>query len=147
MLTICAALKTSLKPGSLVALSFVVLTSLGCGGKSDGPELHSVTGTVTFDGAPVEEGRILFRPVSGASAHAGNIKDGKYEIEAVAGEMKVEITASRIIPGKFDTSNPDDEPAPVGEMYIPEKYNSKTELTATVNSDGDNTIPFELTSK
>ncbi|MCA9070876.1 MAG: hypothetical protein KDA84_18230, partial [Planctomycetaceae bacterium] len=75
------------------------------------------------------------------------IVDGKYELETEAGAMKVEITASRPVPGKMEPGPSPDEPAvPVMEMYIPRKYNSQTTLTATVDPEGENTIPtFELT--
>jgi hypothetical protein len=59
--------------------------------------------------------------------------------------VKVEITASRLVPGKFDNSN--GTPEPMGEMYIPKKYNSQTTLEAEVKSSGDNALPFELVSK
>ncbi|MBD3675260.1 MAG: hypothetical protein HUJ26_17230 [Planctomycetaceae bacterium] len=124
----------------------ICLITVGCGGSGgDGPELFPVTGTVTFDGEPVSEGRILFRADGGAGkGYAGEIKEGTYTVETVAGDMTVEIVASREVPGKFgEAASPDEEPPPLMEMYIPEKYNTKTTLTATV-SDGENTIPFEL---
>lgn len=120
--------------------------AIGCGG-DEGPATYPVTGNVTFDGAPVEEGRIQFTPVSGARSFAAEIKNGQFSLEAEPGQMKVEITASRLIPGKFDTSNPDDEPQPVGEMYIPAKYNAETELEAEVTASGPNTFDFALTAE
>lgn len=123
------------------------LMAIGCGGPGgDAPELFPVTGTVTFDGKPISEGSILFRADGGTGAgYAAEIKDGNYEIETVPGEMKVEITASRIVPGKFgEAASPDEEPPPLSEMYIPEKYNTKSTLTAEVKADGENTIPFKL---
>lgn len=128
------------------ALGFMVCLLLtGCGGAPSGPTLHKVTGNVTFDGAAVEDGRIEFRRTEGDKrAYSGEIKGGSYTLQAEAGKVEVVITASRIIPGKFDTSNPDDPPQPVGEMYIPEKYNAKTTLTAEVKA-GSNDIPFALT--
>ena len=60
--------------------------------------------------------------------------------------MKVEIIASRPS-GKFDTSNPDEPPQPVGEMYIPAKYNAESSLTADVKPTGENVMPFDLTAK
>jgi hypothetical protein len=126
----------------------VCLSTLGCGGGApDGPELFPVTGTVTFDGEPINEGSILFRADGGTGkGYAGEIKDGSYTLETVTGEMKVEITASRAVPGKFgEAASPDEEPPPLMEMYIPAQYNTKSTLTAEVKADGDNTIPFELT--
>lgn len=133
----------------LMILTGVALTTLfvGCGGGETGPKTYHVTGKVTFDGEPVETGRIQFRSAGAGKAFSGEIKNGEYSLDAEAGEMTVSIEASRIIPGKFDTSNPDEDPQPVGEMYIPEKYNSRTELSASVKEGGDNTIPFDLTSK
>ena len=126
-------------------LSFIgCLLLTGCGGGPTGPTLYKVSGSVSFDGAPVEVGRIEFRRAEGDKrAFSGEIKGGSYSLQCEAGKVDVVITASRIIPGKFDTSNPDDPPQPVGEMYIPEKYNAKSTLTAEVKS-GSNDIPFDL---
>lgn len=135
------------KLGGAACIVVVSLLSAGCGGAPEGPALYTVTGTVTLDGEPIEEGRIQFREQEGdRRAFSGQIVNGEYSLEAEAGGMDVQIYASRIVPGKFDTSNPDD-PQPVGEMYIPEKYNSRTTLTAEVSAAGDNEIPFELTSE
>lgn len=137
----------SVNAGCAVCIVVAGLLSAGCGGGPEGPALHEVTGTVTLDGEPVEDGRIQFREQEGdRQAFSGTITNGEYSLEAEPGRMDVQIYASRIIPGKFDTSNPDDDPQPVGEMYIPEKYNSRTTLTAEVSASGDNNIPFELTS-
>jgi hypothetical protein len=103
----------------------------GCG-PSDG--LVQVGGTVTFDGAPIPEGTIQFRSLDGdQKAYAASILDGKYEARIAPGPASVEVRASRVIEGKFVESNPG-ELDPVGEMYIPEKYNSRTELKITVQS-------------
>lgn len=131
--------------GNYLAAAILVCMLAGCGSGPKGPALFAVKGAVTFDGTPVETGRIEFRKTDGdGRAYSGEIKNGTYNLQCEAGKMSVSITASRIIPGKFDTSNPDDEPQPVGEMYIPKKYNDKTELTAEVKP-AANDIPFTLT--
>lgn len=118
---------------------------LGCSGPA-GLDTQPVTGTVTFDGQPISEGRIQFRAQEGDQrAFSAEIKDGQYQMEALAGKMTVEIIASRPVPGKFDESNPG-EKVPVGEMYIPACYNSQTKLTAEVTP-GKNKIDFPLTSE
>lgn len=115
---------------------------LGCG--PSGLDTQPVSGKVTFDGQPIAEGRILFRGMgSDPRAFSAEIKNGQYQMEALAGKMRVEITASRPVPGKFDESNPG-EKVPVGEMYIPARYNSQSELTAEVTS-GQNELNFDLT--
>ncbi|MCA9056883.1 MAG: hypothetical protein KDA85_00230 [Planctomycetaceae bacterium] len=131
----------------MMAGVLVLTAAAGCGGP-DGPELFEVKGNVTYEGTPVETGRITFRKKdSDQKAYSAEITAGAYTMQCEAGPCSVEITASRIIPGKFDTSNPDDEPQPVGEMYIPAKYNSKTQLLADVAPSGENTVDFALTEK
>lgn len=128
------------------ALLLTALLLAGCGRTGTGPDLYTVVGEVTLDGRPIPEGRILFRRADGdQKAFAAEIADGAYRLAAEPGQMKVEILASRIVPGKFDTSN--GGPEPVGEMYIPKQYNSESVLTAEVTPSGTNRIPFELQSK
>ena len=130
----------------LQLLACILLFGLGCSQAPTGPAEFPVSGTVTFDGKPIEAGRILFRKIGdGDRAYGSEIKGGAYSFTSEAGKVKVEITASRIIPGKFES--PNGVPEPVGEMYIPKKYNSQTTLEADVKAEGDNTIPFELSSK
>lgn len=131
--------------GNCLGAAFLVCALAGCGGGPQGPALYAVSGAATFDGKPIETGRIEFRKAEGdGRAYSGEIKNGAYSLQCEAGKMTVSITASRIIPGKFDKSNPDDEPQPVGEMYIPKKYNDKTELKAEIKP-SSNDIPFALT--
>lgn len=128
---------------SIAILPFFV----GCNSQPAGPEMYEVSGNVTFDGAPLKEGRIRFRLTSGDQrAFEAEISDGQYSLETTAGSMQVEVRASRIVPGKFEQASPDEEPQPVGEMYIPEKYNAKTELSAEVSAGGENTFSFDLKS-
>jgi len=126
------------------AVLLLPLALTGCGSSADGQELIRVKGSVTFEGIPVEEGRILFRMANGdQKAFSAEIKQGNYVIEAAPGKSVVEITTSRFT-GEYDTSNPDDPPQPIGEMYIPEIYNSQTTLTADLSTASDNTLPFDL---
>jgi len=104
---------------------------IGCG-ESDG--LVPVSGVVTFEGNPIPEGTIQFRTLQGdQKAYAAPILDGKYEARVETGPASVEIRASRIIEGKFVEANPG-EMDPVGEMYIPDKYNSRTELKVDIQA-------------
>ncbi len=125
------------------AAAAVALAAAGCG--SGGGKLHKVTGKVTFEGEPVKEGRILFRAAGGDQrAYSGPITDGTYELTCEPGPVRVEVTASRVIPGKFKKGeNGEPEPIPVAEMYIPARYNTSSTLTAEVKS-GSNDIPFDL---
>lgn len=127
-------------------LAILVLTSLaGCNRSNAKPE-YPVTGTVKFDGKAVETGTVLFRAAEGDQrGFSGAIQNGNYELKATAGKMKVQITATRLIPGKFEELNPG-EKSPVGEMYIPARYNTLSELTAEVQA-GSNKFDFDLTAE
>ena len=120
----------------------VILAGVGCADSGTGPKLYTVTGEVTYDNKPVEQGQILFRNQGGdGRAYAGTIENGRYKLECEAGTMRVEITASRPT-GKFKEVNPG-EKDPVMEMYIPEKFNSKSTLEAVVKQES-NEIPVHL---
>ncbi len=64
-------------------------------------------------------------------------------MQATPGEKKVEIRATRVVPGKVNTDNPGSN-EPAMEMYIPTKYNTDTTLTQTVTPEGGQ-IDFALT--
>ena len=127
----------------LVLAALVLCLAGGCGA---GDRLTKVSGKVTFNGEPVKEGRILFRNTGGdQKAYSGAITDGSYQLECEAGKMRVEVIASRVIPGKFKKGeNGEPDPIPVAEMYIPAKYNSNSTLTAEVSGAAQE-IPFDLT--
>ncbi len=126
-------------------LAPVVLSlSVGCGSE-EGPESITVTGQVTFDGTPVANGEIIFRAATvDVRSCGGTITNGQYSFDASPGSKTVEITAMREVPGEMDTTSNPGESVPLTEMYIPEKYNSETNLTAEVTDAEGQTIDFEL---
>ncbi len=127
-----------------VAAVAALLAAAGCG-KNDGPDLYTVSGVVTYDGSPVPDGRIVFRKVDeGNRAYSAAISNGEYKLDCEAGKVAVEVTASKLVPGKVDRSN--GTPEPVGVMYIPKRYNAASTLTADVAPSKDNQIPFTLKS-
>ncbi len=78
---------------SWVAVLFIAIS--GCGTDTTGPEREAVTGTVTREGIPIDNGSIMFKPTGGGAAASTAITDGKYEFNKengpVAGVQKVEI--------------------------------------------------------
>src|SRR5260370_41928529 len=107
-----------------LAFATLLFFVLGCG--AGGPAMYRVTGTVTFDGRPVESGEIIFVPVDkGVAPDAGRIDNGAYDLLVKAGKKRGEIRASR--PGLGGEPNP---MGPVYQDYIPEKNNTRTTLAA-----------------
>ena len=132
-------------PGG-VALCLAVLGLAGCGG-----ERVPVSGSVSYNGDPVDNGSISFLADSSAGGEAvnagGDIKDGKYSIQAArgpkAGKYKVEITwnkkTGRMVPTPGDAA----VPMPETKQVLPPKYNKQSQLTADITS-GGNTVDFDL---
>lgn len=140
--------KVSMRISSVLVLALVVS---GCGGSS-GPERNSISGKVTLDGQPVEEGQITFTPTGDKGTVTGaEIKAGAYSVPKengpVIGSHKVSIRASR----KTGRQVPAVAPAPDGTMidvteeYIPTKYNFESTLTAEVKSGDNKNVDFALT--
>jgi hypothetical protein len=128
---------------SLLGIAGLTVVVLFCGCSQD-PKLYPVSGTVTFDGAPVADGDILFVPVDPAlGPEPGKIKDGKYTLTAREGKKRVEIRASKVLPGGAKGAGGE----PVAEEFLPRKYNEDSTLSTEVNSKGVNKADFTLTGK
>jgi hypothetical protein len=114
---------------------------VGCG---DNSGRQRISGEVTFQGRPVDQGSIEFLPGPGVASHAGAvIENGRYTIPADKG----------LLPGLYAIKiswperqgRPNEVPGvPAGSRdLIPSKYNSKTTLTREVQQ-GANVIDFHL---
>lgn len=124
----------------LVVLPAVVVAAAGCG---SGSKLYEVEGNVTLDGQDLPEGDIIFTPEDPKiGPEAGKIKDGKYKLKAKAGKMKVQIRATREVPGKKGPMGTE----PLLEDIIAEEYNEKTTLSADVGP-GKTKFDFPLKKK
>jgi len=125
----------------------VVAGLLGCAKK--GPQQYKVFGTVTFKGAPLSDGVIMFTPESGSSGTSASIpiKNGKYESPPggglAPGKYKVMISAAA---GGSEPKNPD-EPPGVSELrkeLIPEKYNVRSDIIREVQANNNNQFDFDI---
>ncbi len=111
----------------------------GCSGQGT----YEVSGSVTYDGQPVEKGEISFVPLeAGAAPDAGLIENGQFSFRAKPGKKRVIIRGSRRLPEDRQT-NP--EMGILYDDYIPSVYNDESELTAEVGAGGDKPFEFELT--
>ncbi|MCC7418867.1 MAG: hypothetical protein IT428_01170 [Planctomycetaceae bacterium] len=143
----------------LFSPAILVAVLLGCGGSNPGPPRAVVSGKVTLDDQPIEEGSIAFIPMGGTQGptSGAEIKNGEYktppDLGPVYGLHRVEITAyrkgkSKDVEGvKGATGGPSAGGATTSvDMYIPEKYNRKSELTLEVVA-GENKGDYPLKSK
>ncbi len=133
--------RNSISRRTIGLLAIILAASCGCG---DGPTTFEVSGTVTFDGKPVERGEISFVSVEPSGAPDGGvIADGKFSFRATVGKKLVRITGSRPLPADRQTSP---EMGLLYEDFIPDIYNSQSELSFEVSPKGGNTRDFQLTS-
>ena len=127
--------------------------SVGCGGDIYGERI-GLSGEVTLDGKPLEEGRIVFIPLdatAGAPGATAASAGGKYTIPTVAGlgrtRYRVQIHRDR----KTGRRVPDYDGAPGDTREeilesLPPEYNSRSRLEADLSS-GTIAFHFPLKSK
>lgn len=126
-------------------LASALIWLAGCGDK--GPKRYHVTGSVTFEGKPIEAGEIRFSPFTGQGRpDSGKILDGKYELKVTAGKKKIKIFAASTDP---ELVGPPPSDMPPGGFnpprdFIPSKYNVDSELSVEVEPASNQTFPFEL---
>jgi len=119
----------------------------GCGPADDGR--RSVSGTVTFQGQPLDRGNIMFVPPDGLGSQTGAvIANGTYEIPSeqglLPGRYKVAISsADGDVP-----ADPNTPPGPSGNFTsvdrIPKEYNTESKLEAEVKDQAQNVIDFTI---
>lgn len=126
-------------------LPLALLLTSGCG---DDSNRVGVSGTVTVDGEPLEQGSVAFIGENGSAVAAGPVRNGSYTLRQTAnaegiepGQYKVRIESWKVQPGEPQ----DDGTFAAGEAAIPEKYMDaeKSGLTATVP---DGNYDFDLKS-
>jgi hypothetical protein len=101
---------------------------------------------VTLDGNPIRDGAIEFFPLGASGQSAGAaIKDGKYQLDASVGEMKVTINASELVRQEKAYDTPDSPMIDIVRNTIPAKYNTSSELKKTLVA-GPNEVNFDLES-
>jgi hypothetical protein len=145
------------KASSLACL--VIIAVVGCGSSNERMRVYKVSGTVNFEGEPMQGGgAITFVPTGTQQGKApgGEIDDsGNYTLNtyvegdgAVPGSYRVVIAQ---VTAEEPEATPDGTPPPVAQKALPEKFFiptiyadfSKSPLKATVE-DNENAIDFNL---
>lgn len=116
----------------------LLMFSAGC---NAGPKPVPIAGEVTFDGHPVQKGRIMFIPVDGTPGRTtgASITDGRYAITKEDGPLAGGVYAVRILgmqrTGKkiADPMGLSAAPMEIEENYIPAAYNSRTTLKVVIS--------------
>jgi len=137
-----------------LGLMLVSATLLGCGSDSKFEKVI-VRGRVALEGQPIQNGEIRFYPIGGTpgSVSGGPIRDGQYIAKGrggvSVGKSRVEIRGYRAPSGLTQGKTPlgAEEGLPAVQ-YLPPKYNTRSELTTTIESDSsDAEKDFNLSGK
>jgi hypothetical protein len=106
-----------------------------------------VTGSVRFDGKPVEKAILTFTPVDGSTpTSGGHVLNGQYSSRVYLGKTKVSISMSKVIGmKKLYPDDPNSKEYPVTGEVLPARYNKESELFVDVKP-GTNVENFNLKS-
>lgn len=130
-------------------LPVLLFGTLGCG--QSGPKTYPVSGTVQYQGKPLPLGIVMFVPNDGPSSKPAAIDpQGRYRLDAVAGEHRVAIVA--IPPREGGRPDPTREGGfdytgvPEVKPLIPAKYSRHTTsgVTVVVEPGGKNELDIVL---
>ena len=137
----------SFRSAAIVTAVVVLTTCLGCGSKT-----KTLTGKITFDGNPLDQGQITFEPKGLGKMSVAQIVEGTYTLPdkfgLVPGDYVVRITSERPTGAKVKPASysQDQTPMDVYQQFLPAKYNTKSTLSVNVSPDGENVHDFALTS-
>jgi len=128
-----------------------MILQIGC--HSDPYERVVVSGKVSYEGEPIQEGMIRFLPIEGTQTppNGGYIMDGTYRIKTrggvAVGTHRVIIEAFRNASGtpKGPADPLTDHHGPAPRQFLPKKYNEESQLTITIDpGSGEIVKDFEL---
>jgi hypothetical protein len=75
-------------------LFLILATVVGCGQQQDKPTYANVKGKVTYNGKPIEKGKITFA-IEGRPPSSMDIVDGAFNGQAMVGSNKVSVSAKK----------------------------------------------------
>ena len=135
--------------GLRLLLAATVVSSIGCGPQSDRLQ---VSGTITLDGAPLDNGSIRLTSTAKDKlfSSGATVKNGEFEIPAAKGlppgTYRIEISApDTAAPPVAQRSAPGERGAPpAAPERIPAEYNVDSTKTVEVTADGENHFPFDI---
>ena len=110
----------------------------GCGGAPAGPGSVAASGTVTYNGKPVESGSLMFAPLDSKTPQAAQavISHGKYATEPGKGLMtgKYKVTVSALKHSVMELDPKDAAKQKIDNNAVPKKYMDlkTTDLEVTV---------------
>ena len=136
-------------PAPPASCTFLVATIVACcvGVGGCGPNASATSsGTVAFDGRPIETGVIVLRPLDGRLApEAAPIEAGRFVVNGRPGRRRVEIRGTQVVPeSELPPTTPRMPGVPFRRDYVPAAYNTESTLEVEVTAGGANVFNFDL---
>jgi hypothetical protein len=147
------------RPFGFVLFFLVIMTVVGCS-KGDKQNYANVSGTVNYNGRPLDKGQITFS-VAGLPPTSMDIIDGKFAGQAVVGSNKVSISAKKRSASapklnkaaeiqmkgymeklKGEGQSADFDPTLV--EYIPPEYGTESKVVRVVEAGATNDFQFDI---
>lgn len=143
----------------------VAVGVVGCGKNDGAPAFANVSGTVTYNGKPLEKGIVTFS-TDGRPPSAMDIVDGKFAGQAMVGSNKVAVAAfrksskERKIPAtaaqqvkayqamnKGGGGGKSEQFDPTMEDYIPVEWGRESKQMRVIEAGGANNFQFDIKGK
>jgi hypothetical protein len=143
--------------GVLGMIAMATFAVVGCDRATDELPREPASGTVTFDGRPLESGTIQFQPASQTEgiASGGTISAGRFDIPRAQGPVPGKYHVAIFAAASTQSGSADGEAVPIAKRdmkkqikdlrgTVPPRYNVQTELVAEVKAGEPNTYKFDL---
>lgn len=126
---------------AIATLLTLATACVGCGG-GDGLGRVPVTGTVSYEKAPIATGNITFRPEDPAvQSETLDVKDGKFSGNLIPGKKIVEVRSYEVVTPNLPADSPE-AGSSFKKQLLPAKFNDNSELTVEV--DGKTPLTLDL---
>ncbi len=132
--------------GIWIVLAIGLVSAPACRSKpGDQPDLGTVSGVVTMDGAPLAGALVSFAPAEGRASHGVTDPEGRYELLYIGSTKGAKVGPHNVHITTYVADDSDPDARNIKET-IPAKYHKDTILTADVK-EGNNNCDFKLESK
>lgn len=148
----------------LLPVTLLCVALIGCGGAEDAakksrPKTVNATGTITYNGQPLDFASILLEPqeTGGVAAMCRSDADGKFSLDAFPPDRgavpgKYRVSVKKTEPAKVVSYDPANHDAPMApeakgpKSLIPPEYGefNTSGLTLDVPADGTDSLKLEL---
>ncbi|MDZ7618637.1 MAG: hypothetical protein U1E05_16665 [Patescibacteria group bacterium] len=146
-LPVAPAPATPIRPDAVgLRLCWGLLLGLAVAAGCSGGGPTSISGEVTLDGKPLEQGVIRMVAVDGKTPSAeAVIHEGRYRLQTVPGPKRIEVQGFRVVGRAHRNDDPSAPLEEITEPIVPAKFNTRSELLQEV-SHRSTSYDFHLTS-